>query len=55
MLLLSQAPQDPLVLATERLTRALQRVDLLEHVTADQREWQALDGVVAIPWKRPKS
>ena len=55
VLLLSQAPQDPLVLAPERLIRALQRVDLLEHVTADQREWQALDGVVAIPWKRPKS
>ena len=55
VLLLSQAPQDPLVLAPERLTRALQRLDLLEHVTADQREWQALDGVVAIPWKRPKS
>ena len=55
VLLLSQAPQDPSVLAPERLTRALKRVDLLEHVIADQSEWQALDGVVAIPWKRPKS
>ena len=55
VLLLSQAPQDPSVLALERLTRALERVDLLEHVTADQRQWQALDGVVAIPWKRSES
>ena len=51
VLLLSQAPQDLSVLAPERLTRALKRVDLLERVTADQSEWQALDGVVAIPWK----
>ena len=51
VLLLSQAPQDPSVLAPECLTRALKRVDLLERVTADQSEWQALDGVVAIPWK----
>ena len=55
VLLLSQAPQDPLVLAPERLTRALKRVDLLEHVTVDQSQWQALDGIVAIPWKRPDS
>ena len=55
VLLLSQAPQDPLVLAPERLTRALKRVDLLEHVTADQSQWQALDGIVAIPWKRSDS
>ena len=55
VLLLSQAPQDPSVLAPERLTRALERADLLEHVTADQSQWQALDGVVAIPWKRPES
>ena len=55
VLLLSQAPQDPLVLAPERLTRALKRVDLLEHVTADQSQWQALDGIVAIPWKRAES
>lgn len=55
VLLLSQAPQDPSVLAPERLTRALERADLLELVTADQSQWQALDGVVAIPWKRPES
>jgi hypothetical protein len=28
---------------------------LLELVSADRSEWQALDGVVAIPWKRPES
>ena len=55
VLLLSQAPQDPSVLAPERLTRALERADLLELVTVDQSQWQALDGVVAIPWKRPES
>ena len=55
VLLLSQAPQDPSVLAPECLTRALKRVDLLELVSADRSEWQALDGVVAIPWKRPES
>ena len=34
VLLLSQAPQDPSVLAPECLTRALKRVDLLELVSA---------------------
>jgi hypothetical protein len=55
VLLLSQAPQDLSVLAPECLTRALKRVGLLELVSADRSEWQALDGVVAIPWKRPES
>ena len=55
VLLLSQAPQDSAVLATDRLVRALERVDLLEHVTADRSQWQALDGVVAIPWNRSES
>ena len=55
MLLLSQAPQDPAVLAPERLTRALERIDLLELVSADRSRWQALDGVVAIPWKCSES
>ena len=52
VLLLSQAPQDSSVLSPERLTRALERIDLLELVSADRSQWQALDGVVAIPWKR---
>jgi hypothetical protein len=55
VLLLSQAPQDPAVLAPERLTRALERIDLLELVSADRSRWQALDGVVAIPWKCSES
>jgi hypothetical protein len=52
VLLLSQAPQEPAILAPECLTRALKRVDLLELVSADRSQWQTLDGVVAIPWKR---
>ena len=55
VLLLSQAPQDPAVLAPERLTRALERIDLLELVSDDRSRWQALDGVVAIPWKCSES
>ena len=54
-LLLSQAPQDPAVIAPERLTRALERIDLLELVSADRSRWQTLDGVVAIPWKCSES
>jgi hypothetical protein len=27
----------------------------LELVSADRSRWQALDGVVAIPWKRSES
>jgi hypothetical protein len=52
VLVLSQAPQDPSVLAPDRLTRALERIDLLALVSADRSRWQTLDGVVAIPWKR---
>ncbi len=35
--------------------RALERIDLLELVSADRSRWQTLDGVVAIPWKRFES
>ena len=55
VLLLSQAPQDVSVLSPDRLARALERIDLLELVSADRSQWQTLDGVVAIPWKRPES
>ena len=43
------------MLALDRLTRALERIDLLELVSADRSRWQTLDGVVAIPWKRSES
>ncbi len=55
VLLLSQAPQDAAVLAPERLALALERVDLLNLVTADRTQWKALDGVIAVPWKRSES
>ena len=51
MLLLSQDPGNPAVLATDRLTRALERVSLTARVVKDQERWQQLEAVVAIPWE----
>ena len=55
VLVLSQVPQDASVLAPERLSRALERIELLDLVAADRSQWQCLDGVVSIPWKRSES
>ena len=54
VLLLSQDPGNPAVLAPERLTRALERVSLTPRVMKDQERWQQLEAVVAIPWE-PRS
>ena len=54
VLLLSQDPGNPAVLAPERLTRALDRVSLTPRVLKDQERWQQLEAVVAIPWE-PRS
>ena len=54
VLLLSQDPGNPAVLAPERLTRALERVSLTPRVVKDQERWQQLEAVVAIPWE-PRS
>ena len=51
VLLLSQDPGNPAVLATDRLTRALERVSLTARVVKDQERWQQLEAVVAIPWE----
>ena len=51
VLLLSQDPGNPAVLATDRLTRALDRVSLTARVVKDQERWQQLEAVVAIPWE----
>ena len=51
VLLLSQDPGDPSVLAPDRLQRALERVSLIQKVVQDQGRWQQLEGVVAIPWE----
>ena len=51
VLLLSQDPGNPSVLAPDRLQRALQRVSLIPKVVQDQGRWQQLEGVVAIPWE----
>jgi len=50
VLLLSLEPQDPAVLTPDRLALALERVGLKDRVIADQKRWQQLDAVVAIPW-----
>ena len=50
VLILSLAPQDPSVLAEERLVLALERIGLVDRVTADRERWQQLDALVAIPW-----
>ena len=51
VLLLSQDPGNPAVLATDRLTRALERVSLTARVVKDQERWQQLEAVVAIHWE----
>ena len=51
VLLLSQDPGNPAVLAPDRLTRALERVSLTPRVVKDQERWQQLEAVVAIPWE----
>lgn len=51
VLLLSQDPGNPSVLAPDRLQRALERVSLIPKVVQDQGRWQQLEGVVAIPWE----
>ena len=51
VLLLSQDPGNPAVLAPDRLTRALERVSLTARVVKDQERWQQLEAVVAIPWE----
>jgi len=32
------------------VTQALERVGLIERITADSSSWQQLDALVAIPW-----
>lgn len=51
VLLLSQDPENPAVLAPDRITRALERVSLTPRVVKDQQRWQQLEAVVAIPWE----
>ena len=51
VLLLSQDPGNPAVLAPDRLMRALERVSLTPKVVEDQGRWQQLEAVVAIPWE----
>ena len=36
--------------AEERLVLALERIGLVDRVTADRERWQQLDALVAIPW-----
>ena len=51
VLLLSLDPGNPVVLAPDRLQRALERVSLTPRVVQDQGRWQQLEAVVAIPWE----
>lgn len=42
-------------LAQEQLAAALERVGLLDQVTADRGRWQSLEALVAVPWSQPCS
>jgi hypothetical protein len=50
VLVLPQGPADE-VLERAHIARALERVDLKDHVVAEQERWQRLDELVAIPWQ----
>ena len=50
VLVLPQGPAEE-VLSTERIAQALERAGLGERVVAEQKRWQRLDAVVAIPWQ----
>jgi hypothetical protein len=42
-------------LAQEQVAAALERVGLLDQVTADRGRWQSLEALVAVPWSQPCS
>lgn len=42
-------------LAFDRVAAALERVGLLDQVTADRGRWQSLEALVAVPWSQPCS
>jgi hypothetical protein len=42
-------------LAQKRVATALERVGLLDQVTADRGRWQSLEALVAVPWSHPCS
>ena len=50
LLVLPQGPAD-VVLQSEAIAQALERVGLSERVVADRSRWQRLDALVAIPWR----
>ena len=49
VLVLPQVAGDASLLAADRVSKALERIGLLDRVV-DQARWQQLDGVLAIPW-----